>query len=302
MRTLGGVVLSVLFCAGCGSVSGEPDASVSADAAESADAAGSIDAAGAVDAAGATDAAYVPGSQTFAVTGAVQTWVVPAAVTSIVVDVAGARGGNGFNRDNEPDTIRGMGAQGGSVTATLPVTPNDTVYIYVGGAGANATTTGPGMGGYNGGGDGADSMYNPDYYGGGGGGASDLRIGGQNLTDRVVVAGGGGAGSGWCTNGNANGGAGGDLVGASGQMCAGTIGTGGTQTMGGSLNGALGVGGSTELVMSQAGSGGGGGYYGGGASDGSGAGGGSSYTDATATDVTHIQGGNDGDGRVVITW
>lgn len=246
---------------------------------------------------GATCADLV-GPVEFGFTGSRTDWEVPLGVWTIHVEAMGASGGDGWNIDN-PAGPKGFGGNGGLVVADLPVTPGELLTIVVGGAGANATTTG-GAGGFNGGGNGADSPYG--YSGGGGGGATDIRRGGTGLEHRILVAGGGGSGSGWCTSGAGNGGAGGDLTGASGQLCTGAVGTGGTQTTGGVANGAFGVGGATGLSMSQAGSAGGGGWYGGGASDGSGGGGGSSYTDGTATNVSHTQGYQDGDGRLTITW
>jgi hypothetical protein len=132
-------------------------------------------------------------SLTFGFTGSEQDWVVPAGVTSISVVVAGAQGG----RDVVNDT---PGGQGGTTTADLPVTPGESLAIFVGGKGGDAYQGSGGSGGYNGGGDGgSDSMYQVDYPawnyngGSGGGGASDIRRGGTSLADRVIVGGGGGA-------------------------------------------------------------------------------------------------------------
>jgi hypothetical protein len=84
-------------------------------------------------------------------------------------------------------------------------------------------------------------------------------------------------------------------------MCSGyPVGTGGTQSAGGSLNGTLGIGGT---AANYAGSGGGGGYYGGGASDGSGAGGGSNYVTPTGSSaISHTQGVQTGNGQISISW
>jgi hypothetical protein len=240
------------------------------------------------------------GPLTFRFTGAQQTWLVPEGVHTVTVDARGGSGGDGWNVDGG-GSVKGIGGNGGQVQATLAVTPGETLEIFVGGAGMNATTL-PGSGGYNGGGNGADSPFG--YAGGGGGGATDLRRGGVALTDRIIVAAGGGSGSGWCTAGTGNGGAGGDLIGANGQDCVGNVGTGGTQNGGGTINGAFGIGGGTGLMGqgSNAGSAGGGGWYGGGASNGSGGGGGSSYAAPGITGVTHTQGANDGNGIVTISW
>ena len=117
----------------------------------------------------------------FTYTGSVQTWIVPPCVTSINVVVAGAKGGGN------------TGGNGARITSTLSVTPGQTLNIYVGGMG----TCGNNSGGWNGGGTGhASNPANVNYNSCGGGGASDIRIGGNALTNRVVVAGGGGAGYG----------------------------------------------------------------------------------------------------------
>ena len=237
------------------------------------------------------------GSRTFTYTGAPQTFIVPTCATSLTVDVRGASGGDGWNVDGG-GTVKGLGGNGGRVQATIPITPGETLGIYVGGAGGNATAAGGAAGGWNGGGAGGPSPFG--YSGGGGGGASDIRRGAA-LSGRLVVAGGGGSGSGWCTAGTGNGGVGGGLTGGTGQVCVGTGGTGGTQTAGGTANGALGVGGSIT-GGTQAASAGGGGWYGGGANDGSGGGGGSSYTVSTATGVVHTQGFQDGDGVIIVSW
>ncbi len=118
---------------------------------------------------------------TFTFTGDYYTWTVPSGVTSISTDVRGAQGGGQPN-----GTQRG---KGGRVQATMSVTPGTTLYIYVGGAGANARSGSViAAGGWNGGGTGG----NYSTSGGGGGGASDIRVGGTALTDRKIVAGGAG--------------------------------------------------------------------------------------------------------------
>jgi hypothetical protein len=106
----------------------------------------------------------------FGYTGKKQTFKVPSGVTHIrVIAVGGDGGGSVVGR-------------GGRVSAVIPVTPSETLAIYVGGAG---TSSG---GGFNGGG-----PLAPQTGGYGGGGASDVRGDGDALKDRVVVAGGGGA-------------------------------------------------------------------------------------------------------------
>jgi len=231
-------------------------------------------------------------STTFAYTGAEQTWVVPVGVTSITVDSYGAQGGaNWVNNVN----------YGGHVQADIAVTPGTTIYIYVG---EQATTI---TGGWNGGGVGEGA-------GKGGGGASDIRIGGNTLNDRVIVAGGAG-GAGYWSSQHVVGGAGGGLIGANGSrvdFATSPGGEGGTQTGSGngtcvSLNnpacsGGFGYGGISNACGCE-GYGGGGGWYGGaGSGNCRGGGGGSSYTDPSATNVTHNQGVRVGNGEITITY
>ena len=127
----------------------------------------------------------------FNYTGAVQTFVVPTGVTSLSVDAYGAKGqGDNGGSANE-------GGNGGRVQATLTVTPGQSLSIYVG----DRT-------GFNGGGAGGSFIIPGviNYVGGNGGGATDIRIGGTTLNDRILVAGGGGgAGD---LNGTASGGGG----------------------------------------------------------------------------------------------
>lgn len=85
--------------------------------------------------------------------------------------VWGAQGGN-------------TGGKGGYSTGVVNLNENMNLYIYVGGQGSKGST-----GGFNGGG-------TTGSGGGSGGGASDIRIGTDSLSARVIVAGGGG-GSGY---------------------------------------------------------------------------------------------------------
>ena len=66
------------------------------------------------------------GTRTFGFTGSLQTWVVPDGVTSISANVIGALGG----------TIQAYrGGYGANLTATIPVTPGQTLYLVVGESG-----------------------------------------------------------------------------------------------------------------------------------------------------------------------
>jgi hypothetical protein len=229
------------------------------------------------------------GSKRFNYTGGEQTFVVPAEVAQVTVEAWGAGGG----------WANSLGGRGGYLKTTLSVTPGETLYVYVGGAGGSYTG-GLVSGGFNGGGAGGFG----DEPGAGGGGASDLRQGGKELANRVVVAGGGGGG-GIFSAGGAGGGTTG-VKGVDGTDCTG--GGGGTQSDGGGGGTGIHPGSAGDLAIGGAGSifggGGGGGYYGGGGAgsgipfSGGGGGGGSSYPPGAA----HQQGVNSGNGTVLISW
>jgi uncharacterized repeat protein (TIGR02543 family) len=244
-------------------------------------------------AAGVTPA-YAAGEIIFNYTGAEQTYIVPAGACTVTVAASGARGGG--------DWSVGSGSQ---VNATIPVTPSETLYIYVGGEGGYG-----GSGGFNGGGNGGSGYGD----GGGGGGASDIRQGGNALTNRVIVAGGGGGAGGGDWNyhyggggGNGDGGNGWryygypdyEIYGGNGGS-GGSGGNGGNGGSGGSgiyggntgSNGSSNLGGSGGSAISYAGGGGGGGggFYGGG---GGGAGG------HDSSDSTGSGGGGGGGSNLV---
>ena len=88
------------------------------------------------------------------------------------LEVWGAQGG--FNlQKNVP-------AKGGGYSKGILINRRATLaYIFVGGKGQES------KGGYNGGG----SVISPTRIGGGGGGATDIRIGGETLYHRILVAG-----------------------------------------------------------------------------------------------------------------
>jgi hypothetical protein len=226
--------------------------------------------------------------------GSPQTWIVPAGVASAHFDVYGAQGG-------------GTGGLGGHTAGTVSLTPGATVTILVGGVGTID------HGGYNGGG-----SVNE-----GGGGASDIRIGGTGLADRVLVAGGGGGSTVYCTDlDNCTvGGAGGGTSGGNGTTTPNDAnpvgGGGGTQTAGGAAAGgagagSLGQGGNASTGGFSTGGSGGGGYYGGAGggdatTDGDGyataGGGGSGYYDpALVTGGSTVSGVVQGPGQVTLTY
>jgi hypothetical protein len=256
-------------------------------------------------------------TQTFNYTGDVQTFVIPSCVTSITFDVIAASGGAGAPGCNT--ALFATGGLGGRVQGTLPVNGGDTLYIYVGGVGADDNGSSA-AGGFNGGGNALMESQYTYYGGGGGGGASDIRLNDTTLSDRVIVAGGGGgAGQDGCNCEGLTGGAGGDTTGgagAPGSICVcNPAGQGGTPTAGGvkgdwgcncdATDGAFGIGGnsnSTGCGGPTGGAGGGGGWYGGGGGGLGPGGGGSSYTLSTATGVVHTQGYQTGNGIVIITY
>jgi len=232
------------------------------------------------------------GSQTdFGYTGGIQSYTVPPGVTSLTVEAWGAQGGFTYND---------QGGHGAYVKSSIPVTPGETLYIFVGGNGDSFSTPG-----WNGGGHGADASGGT---GGSGGGATDIRRAPYGLADRLVVAaGGGGRGSG---DGGRPGGDGGITTGSNGLTgYFGMGGTGGTQTAGGVNGGALGLGGDAlgpgsvgvGFSYGQAAGGGGGGYYGGGGGTGEGSsgGGGSSHTSGTL--LASTAGARSGHGRLKIS-
>ena len=229
------------------------------------------------------------------------------------IECWGASGGNG----NNSATYRG--GAGGYAHGILTLNADRTVYLYAGGAGTGKAGTGVQAGGFNGGGAGG---Y---YRGGSGGGASDVRVGDNALTSRVIVAGGGGGGA---YRSGYYGGAGGGDNGADGTGYSTTYNAkGGTHSgggAGGSYNGgvyqgedgSLGQGGAAATATTSnygRGGGGGGGYYGGGGSGyrasssyyyygQSGGGGGSGYIDAALTDAETVAGNEsftDSDGSTV---
>ena len=221
-----------------------------------------------------------PTTASFSYSGAAQSYVIPADVTYIKIDMAGAAG-----------SANGNGGYGARIQAVIPVLTGTTLNFYIGGAGYTFNGGGTVVGG-----------------GGAGGGATDIRIGGNLLSNRVLVAGAGGGGTAYaCTSSSwiANGGHGGTLVGIDGMSCnVNNQGSGGTQTSGGSGGagggspGSLGQGGNG---LSPFGGGGGGGYYGGGGGYNSGGGGGSSYVAPAYYGNTIVTAGyNTGNGYVKI--
>ena len=179
-------------------------------------------------------------STNFGYTGAVQTFTAPTSA-SYTLAVWGAQGSGST-----------YGGPGGYSYGNIHLTKDEEIYIYVGGQGLS----------FNGGGAG----YSMEGHGGG---ATDIRTNSDgnwkdDLTSRVIVAGGGGGA--YLTNGSHVGGYGGGTVGGSATWSVDGVATGGSQSAGGLGGGSLGTGGSYS--SSAYAGGGGGGYYGGGTSNG----------------------------------
>ncbi len=248
----------------------------------------------------------------------------PAGVTQISVKAYGAQGGG------VAEFGQGVGGHGAEVRAIVPVTPGQVITYVVG---AQPVNPNPRAGGYGGGGAGADAFFG---RGAGGGGASYVSVGSSPL----VVAGGGGGAADNGVNGGDSGQMGGSLAGldvANGRGGLPGIPPGAMNTPGGdaaglgadcryredgvdgepgaSFQGGAG-GGRADTYENYGGGGGGGGYYGGAGGGGGaycafweaehaaagGGGGGSSYVRSGATQVTHTDGYQSGNGAVVIQY
>lgn len=275
--------------------------------------------------------ACLPNPVTFGFTGAAQTYTVPAGVAQLVIEAWGAAGSGA------------KGGKGGYAKATVPVTASTTLQVWVGGKGkvvsvVSGAPSSPAAGGWNGGGSGGGTDVSCTVYGAGG--ASDVRGGAFGLSDRLVVAGGGGGQGSTDPSGGdgvgpcgtvGSGGAGGQVAGAgtlgSGTafaITAGSPGGGATVSSGGTAGaageyrvstttypgypgsaGLLGQGASGTGAWYCGGGGGGGGYFGGGsggAPSANGGGGGSSWAVGGASNVSFASGIQAGDGTVVLTW
>lgn len=158
-----------------------------------------------------------------------------------------------------------IGGYGGYSSANIYLTRNQTIYVYIGGAGKNATSQSSLAGGYNGGGN-ADGSFNNKTVASGGGATHIALTTGllntlSNKLDNLIIVAGGGGGAGYESDTYlSNGGSGGGIQGAAGSYSG--SGTGGSQISGGTgqTAGSFGLGGSSKSD----GTGGGGGLYGGG--------------------------------------
>jgi hypothetical protein len=244
------------------------------------------------------------GIDTFLYTGSMQTFTVPSCVTSVNIKVWGAQGGSSFYNTNGNFIDGGLG---GYAEGDLAVTGGQTLYVAVGRKGSPNTTP---SAGWNGGA--CAGNISTSGYGGGGGDGSDVRVGGQTFSDRVIVAGGGGGA--W-TNTSFPVGSGGVGGGTTGGNWAASQANGGTQTAGGvigggswNFNGGFGYGGTYSSTPWPSGcgngGGGGGGWYGGSAASGCCAGpgaGGSGYIGGV-TNGSMQSGVRAGNGLIIISY
>jgi hypothetical protein len=229
--------------------------------------------------------AQISAEVSFTATGSDQTWVVPAALTSITVKLWAA-GGGGSNGEG----WQFPGAPGGYTEGVVSTTPGETLLLRVGVGGQRGslviTNAYPA---------GGTAGYRAGYSAGGGGGRSALER--SDGTELLVAGAGGGAGcTGWSSSSTTTGGGGGGLVGEDGSMgshscCSNCFGYGGSQSAGGaapsgSCAGYSGTAGGKNFggnglafpSPGDCGGGGGDGYYGGSsASLHAGGGGGSGY-------------------------
>ncbi len=245
---------------------------------------------------------------------------VPAGASVVTIQAFGADGGAG------EDSAGGLG---GSVSATVPVTPGDVINVWVGCQGEDAPQgSGGGTGGTGFGGNGGDTGGSGGG-GGGGGGQTRIMLNGTSNAIVVTIAGGGGGGGGGNSGGaggNGGGGAGlagGDGVGADagagggggGQptctngvgflhptpaLCNPDVGNAGLGDTGEGTKGGGGGGGGAQ--------GGGGGGDGDGSSSGGGGGGGSSTVNSPASAVSLVRRASvrtqaaPGNGRAILTF
>ncbi|MDD2435422.1 MAG: glycine-rich protein [Bacilli bacterium] len=224
------------------------------------------------------------------------------------IELWGAQGGRTSSTN--------LGGRGGYTVAEVQLNKNTNIHVFVGGEGRfiNGSAT---PGGYNGGGIGG---IGTNSSGASGGGASDIRLGGNNIIQRLLVAGGGGgAGSEDNPDKPSIGGAGGGISGLTSTYATSSYnGSGGTNLTAGKAAtyntnltvlptaGIFGTGGNGGTYSNTyGGGGGGGGYYGGGGGVRYGAGGGGSGYCGMVTNCNTYDGttefGRLGDGFIKIT-
>lgn len=198
-------------------------------------------------------------------------------------------------------TAGSIGGLGGYICGEVYLRKNDELYIYVGSKGGPANTQNKGAG-WNGGGGG--NIHSNGSIGYGGGGATDFRLNGTSLQDRILVAGGGGGADDYTgeKQGDSNDGSGGHGSGSS---------TGGEPRINGALqtgfgarnnsNYNLGIGESATASVDTGGAGGG--WYGGKVTNNvnGGAGGGNGGASNKVKNISYSTGTRVGDGFARLT-
>ena len=141
---------------------------------------------------------------TFDYTGGEQTFTAPV-TGAYKIEIWGAQGGSShFIYNNDYYT---KGAYGGFSEGVVNLQRGDSLFIYVGGKGGDATTSTGGNGGFNGGGTGGTGAgtVDPRFYSGGGGGGGASHISNilgtlselsSSINNILIVAGGGGGAAG----------------------------------------------------------------------------------------------------------
>lgn len=182
------------------------------------------------------------------------------------ITCVGATGAHGYYSGSDGTVYAVHHGGGATVSGEIALDAGTVLYIYVGGCGRQAN--GYAAGGYNGGGPAGGTSGWQGYPVTSGGGATDVRVGGTAMSNRIMVAGGSGGAA------NRSGGTGGYGGAPNGQAGRGS-GAGAGATL--SSGQASGTGGGGY-------SGGGGGYYGGNGATAvsGGGGGGSSYVSGYA--------------------
>ena len=143
---------------------------------------------------------------TYGYTGSYQTFVAPA-IGFYKIELWGAQGGNSRGNNSKKCSYSrgnayggGCGGFGAYTSGTIKLNKDDTLYIYVGQRGLDASAKNNRAGGWNGGGS-STHDHSDDEASGSGGGATDVRLvsGAWNnfvsLKSRIMVAAGGGGGS-----------------------------------------------------------------------------------------------------------
>ncbi|GAB3497226.1 hypothetical protein GCM10027341_17270 [Spirosoma knui] len=229
-------------------------------------------------------------SVTFVFTETIETWIVPAGVTSLTIEARGAEGGNG-------GSAFGPG-RGAIITGTVSVTPGQSLSILVGGTPVTGDNNG-------GGGTFVIAAGNtPLLIAGGGGGSGEINDPEQKHGQAGPRGGRGASGGAGGVDGQ--GGKSGSGIGAGGGLYTnggGSGTTGGRAFVNGGVGGVNGAGGfgGGGYGSGMADAGGGGGYSGGGADHGVGGGGGSFNSGTNPSSLTGVA-GQIGNGLVVISY